>query len=100
MKADSGLPASAAPQSSQNADEGAFSAPHFGQRLDNGLPQVAQNFLPVVLSFPHLVQRIALPSERATDPFCIIRRRLATTRLRKDDHDTSRRCQNSSGLLR
>jgi hypothetical protein len=41
-----------------------------------------------MLSFPHLVQRIALPSERAIDPFCIIRRRLATSRLRKDDHDT------------
>ena len=54
-------PASAVPQSSQNADAGAFSAPHFGQRLDNGLPQAAQNFLLVVLSVPHLVQRIALP---------------------------------------
>ena len=26
---------------------GAFSAPHFGQRLDSGLPHAAQNFLPV-----------------------------------------------------
>jgi hypothetical protein len=49
------------PQSSQNADDGAFSAPHFGQRLDSGLPHAAQNFLLVVLSVPHLVQRIALP---------------------------------------
>jgi hypothetical protein len=70
---------------------GAFSAPHFGQRLDSGLPQVAQNFLPVVLSFPHLVQRIALPpKERATESLCIIRCRLPTSRLRNDDHDTSR----------
>jgi hypothetical protein len=51
---------SAVPQSSQNADAGAFSAPHFGQRLDSGLPHAAQNFLPLVLSVPHLVQRIAL----------------------------------------
>jgi hypothetical protein len=56
---DAALPASAAPQSSQNAEEGAFSAPHFGQRIDNGLPQAAQNFLPVMLSAPHLVHRIA-----------------------------------------
>jgi len=48
------------PQSSQNANEGAFSAPHFGQRLDSGLPHPGQNFLFVVLSVPHLVQRIAL----------------------------------------
>src|SRR5208283_3333855 len=40
------LGASAAPQSSQNADEGAFSAPHFGHRLEIGLPHTAQNFLP------------------------------------------------------
>ena len=53
------LPASAVPQSSQNADDGAFSAPHFGQRLDSGLPHAAQNFLLVVLSVPHLVQCIA-----------------------------------------
>ncbi len=54
------LAVSAVPQSSQNADEGPFSAPHFGQRLDSGLPQAAQNFLLVVLSVPHLVQRIRL----------------------------------------
>ena len=47
------------PQSSQNADEGAFSAPHLGQRMESGLPQAAQNFLPVVLSAPHFVHRIA-----------------------------------------
>jgi hypothetical protein len=52
---------------------------------------VAQNFLPVVLSFPHLVQRIALPPKRARrNAFCITRPRLTTSRLRKDDHDTSR----------
>jgi hypothetical protein len=44
----------------KNADEGAFSAPHFGQRLDSGLPHAAQNFLLVVLSVPHLVQRMRL----------------------------------------
>src|SRR5712671_5948730 len=54
-------PASEVPQSSQNVDDGAFSAPHFGQRLDSGLPHAAQNFLFVVLSIPHLVQRIAFP---------------------------------------
>src|SRR3984893_14718985 len=54
------IPASAAPQSSQKADDGAFSAPHFEQRLDRGLPHAAQNFLLVVLSVPHLLQRIAL----------------------------------------
>src|SRR5258708_3270026 len=54
-------PASAAPQSSQNPDEGAFSAPHFGQRRDSALPHAAQNFRGVVLSVPHLVQRIGLP---------------------------------------
>jgi hypothetical protein len=46
------------PQSSQNADAGAFAAPHFGQRLDSGLPHAGQNFLPVVLSVPHFVQCI------------------------------------------
>ena len=51
--------ASEVPQSSQNADEGALSAPHFGQGLDIGLPQAAQNFLPLVLSVPHLVQRMS-----------------------------------------
>jgi hypothetical protein len=57
------------PQSSQNADEGAFSAPHFGQRLGSGLPHAAQNFLLVVLSVPHLVQRIALPGNPSDWPF-------------------------------
>jgi hypothetical protein len=52
------LEASAVPQSSQNADEGAFSAPHFGHRLEIGLPHTAQNFLPVLLSVPHFEQRI------------------------------------------
>ena len=59
------------PQSSQNADEGAFSAPHFGQRLDSGLPHAAQNFLPLVLSVPQLVQRIPLPGNRVNTPSCI-----------------------------
>ena len=54
----------AVPQSSQNADKGAFSAPHVAQGLDNGLPQIAQNFRPVVLPVPHLRHRIApLPKE-------------------------------------
>src|SRR5216684_9189943 len=64
-RADAALTASAVPQSSQNADEGAFSAPHFGQRLVNGLPHAAQNFLPVVLSVPHFVQRIATTFRQA-----------------------------------
>jgi hypothetical protein len=50
---------SAVPQSSQNTEEGAFSAPHFGQRLDSGLPHAAQNFLPVALSVPHFEHCIA-----------------------------------------
>src|SRR4051812_26481692 len=54
------LPDSAVPQSSQNADEGAFSAPHFGQLRDSGVPHAAQNFLLVVLSVPHFEQRISL----------------------------------------
>src|SRR5712692_9387340 len=58
--ADSALPGRAAPQSSQNADAGAFCAPHFGQPRDSGLPHAAQNFLLVVLSVPHLVQRMRL----------------------------------------
>jgi len=60
------LTASALPQSSQNTDVGAFSALHFGQRLERGLPHAAQNFLPVVLSVPHFAQRIALPVEKLT----------------------------------
>ena len=50
-----------APQSSQNADDGAFSALHCGHRRASGLPHAAQNFLPVVLSVPHLEQRTRLP---------------------------------------
>ena len=56
------------PQSSQNADEGAFSAPHFAQRWDIGLPHAAQNFLLVVLSVPQLVQRIAIVRARGHSP--------------------------------
>ncbi len=52
--------ASALPQSSQNTDDGAFSAPHFGHLLDIGLPHAAQNFLPVLLSVPHFEHRIAV----------------------------------------
>jgi len=40
--ADAAFSASAVPQSSQKADEDSFSALHFGQRLDKGLPQAAQ----------------------------------------------------------
>ena len=53
------LPACAAPQSSQNADVGAFFDSHFEQRRGSALPHVAQNFLPTVLSFPQFVQRLA-----------------------------------------
>src|SRR5215470_17101125 len=56
--AETGVGASEAPQSSQNFAEGEFSAPHFRQRLDSGLPHSAQKFLPEVLSMPHLEQRI------------------------------------------
>src|SRR6185312_14370961 len=56
--------ASALPQSSQNADEGAFSALQFAHRTDNGLPHAAQNLRPVLLSTPHFEQRIALPLKR------------------------------------
>jgi hypothetical protein len=54
------------PQSSQNADEGAFSAPHAGQGLESKLPQTAQNFRPVTLSVPHLSHRITPPSTGET----------------------------------
>jgi len=57
--------ASAAPQSSQNADVGAFSEPHFGQRAANELPHAEQNLLPVVLSVPHFEHFIGLPSLEA-----------------------------------
>jgi hypothetical protein len=56
------------PQKRQNRSESVFSAPHFGQRLDGGLPHAAQNFLLVVLSVPHLVQRIALPGKPSDWP--------------------------------
>src|SRR5271169_6868317 len=36
----------ALPQSAQNLAAGALSEPQFEQRLDNGLPHSAQNFLP------------------------------------------------------
>lgn len=77
MAAGAALRASALPQSSQNTDEGAFSAPHFGQRAANGPPHTAQNFLLVVLSFPHLVHCIALPRLEA-GMSCITRRREQT----------------------
>ena len=32
----------------------AFSAPHFGRRLNSGLPHAVQNFLPLVLFSPAL----------------------------------------------
>src|ERR1700675_4267448 len=62
VAAGAALPASTAPRSSENADDGAFSAPHLAHRLGSGLPHAAQNFLPVVLSVSHLVQSIALPT--------------------------------------
>jgi hypothetical protein len=37
--------------------------------LGSGLPHAAQNFLLVVLSVPHLVQRIALPGKPSDSPF-------------------------------
>src|SRR5258708_289270 len=49
---------SAAPQSPQNLDAGAFSAPHFGQLTASPLPHWEQNFLPARFSVSHLEQRI------------------------------------------
>jgi hypothetical protein len=49
-------PPSAAPQSSQNLAVAEFSAPHFEHRFDSGPPHSGQNFLPDVLSVPHLEQ--------------------------------------------
>src|SRR5713101_6667937 len=62
--AGSALPVRAAPQSPQNLDAGAFSAPHFGQRIASPLPHWEQNFLPARFSVSHLEQRIELPSYR------------------------------------
>jgi hypothetical protein len=69
------------PQSSQNADEGAFSAPHFGHFLDSGLPHAAQNFLLVVLSVPHLVQLPAISAIVATATAKIAERRSLQVRV-------------------
>jgi hypothetical protein len=55
------LKASAEPQSPQNLDAGAFSAPHFGQLIASSLPHWEQNFLPATVSVSHLEQRIELP---------------------------------------
>ena len=49
------------PQSSQNLAAGELSAPHFVQRFDKALPHSGQNFLPLVLSVPHLEQSISSP---------------------------------------
>src|SRR5271154_3455172 len=40
----------AAPQSPQNLEPGAFSAPHFGHRIASPLPHWEQNFLPAALN--------------------------------------------------
>jgi len=61
-----------------------FSAAHFGQRLDSGLPHSAQNFLALVLSVPHLVQRIVLNPERATGFSIITKGSPGTSRERGD----------------
>jgi hypothetical protein len=53
------LVVSGLPQSSQNAEEGEFSAAQLEQFLISALPQEAQNFRLVVLSFPHFVQRMS-----------------------------------------
>jgi hypothetical protein len=44
-------------------DDGLFSAVHFEQRIASALPQFGQNLRPVVLSDPHLEQRIEHPIE-------------------------------------
>src|SRR6266853_2192942 len=54
----SALTASAAPQSPQNFEAGAFSAPHFGQGIASPLPHWEQNFLPTTFSVWHFEQRI------------------------------------------
>jgi hypothetical protein len=59
----------AVPQSSQKADEGAFSEPHFGQRAANRRPHAEQNFLPVVLSVPHSEHRIILRKPNGSHVF-------------------------------
>ena len=90
-RADAALPASAAPQSSQNADEGAFSAPHFGQRRGSGLPHAAQNFLLVVLSVPHLVQRMRPTLRTATDLLLYHPASRGDQQTAKDDRNTPHR---------
>jgi hypothetical protein len=79
---------SAVPQSSQNADEGAFSAPHFGQRRDSGLPHAAQNFLLVVLSVPHLVQRMRLILSDSDGPSLVSSSAVQRPADTDDDRDT------------
>src|ERR1700688_4441019 len=58
----SALTPKALPQSPQNLDAGAFSAPHFGQLAARPLPHWEQNFLPGAFSAPHFVQRIVCPA--------------------------------------
>src|SRR3984893_7002475 len=91
------IPASAAPQSSQKADDGAFSAPHFEQRLNRGLPHAAQNFLLVVLSVPHLVQRIALPGKPSDSPFLYHPAPVSGSGPGKGDRATSHRLKEQQG---
>jgi hypothetical protein len=67
------LGVSAEPQSSQNTDESTFSAPHFGHRLEIGLPHAAQNFLLLLLSVPHFEQRINPPRLLRATQSCIKR---------------------------
>jgi hypothetical protein len=50
---------SEAPQSPQNLNEGAFSAPHCGHLANSADPHPPQNFFPAEFSTPHFEQRIS-----------------------------------------
>jgi hypothetical protein len=79
--AEAASPVSAVQHFSQNLDVGLFSAVHFGQRLDSGLPHSA-------LSVTYLIQRVHLILRDSHGcPLRIIQRRAVTSRLRKDDRD-------------
>jgi hypothetical protein len=64
------LPACAAPQSSQNADVGAFFDSHFEQRRGSALPMWRRTSCPRCFCSRNFVQRVALsPRESDRTPF-------------------------------
>jgi len=71
------LPPSAAPQSPQSFDPGAFSAPHFEQGIASPLPHWEQNFLPTAFSAAHFEQRIELLSDKGMENAPFVSPRLA-----------------------